>query len=137
MSAYLDASVIVSLFLNDIFSLRADEIVASEKRLTVADWAVVEVSVVIAKQARIGAITPQDAQTAFANFDTWRSHLAEAETIPADMQAAVQFVRRADLALRGPDALHLAICARLGAKLLTFDARLVAAAKVLGLEAGP
>jgi uncharacterized protein len=137
VSAYLDSSVVVSLFLGDIFSQRADELVASEKALLVADWAVVEVSSVIAKQARTGAISPAEAQTLYSNFDSWRASLAAAETTPADMLAAAQFVRRADLALRGPDALHIAICARRGAKLLTFDLRLAAAAQALGVEAAP
>jgi uncharacterized protein len=136
MSVYLDASVIVPLFLEDAFSERADALVASERALLVADWAVVEVSGVIAKQARIGAISPVSAQIACANFDSWRAKLAACETTGADMAAAAQFVRRADLALRGPHALHIAICARLGTKLLTFDARLAAGAAALGVETG-
>ncbi len=135
MSAYLDASVIAPLFLADAFSERADELVAAGMALIVADWAVVDVSSVIARQSRIGAITPAEGQAAFAAFDHWRTTLASAvETNGADMAAAAQSVRRADLALRGTDALHIAICARIGAKLFTFDARLAAAAQALGVE---
>lgn len=133
MSAYLDASIVVSLFLIDAFSRRARALMGATIGSIVTDWCVVETSSVIAKQARVGAIAPQDAEKAFANFDALRANLAFAETTGADMAVAAQFVRRADLALRGPDALHLAICARLGAKLLNFDAHLAAAANELGL----
>lgn len=137
MSVYFDASALLPLFITDTFSERADAIIAMAPAIVVADWAAVEVSSVIAKQARMGAITREDAQTAFANFDTWRASVASAETTPADMLAASHFVRRADLALRGPDALHIAIAQRLGAKLVTFDASMAAAAAALGLDATP
>lgn len=134
MSAYLDASVIVPLFLEDAFSERADAFIAAEQSLIVADWAAVEVSGVMARQARIATITPAQAQAAFAAFDQWRAMVASpAETTAADMQTTIHYVRRTDLALRGPDALHIAIASRLGAKLLTFDAKLAAAATALGV----
>lgn len=137
MSACLDASVVVSLFLIDSFSPRARALLGAAAGPIVSDWCVVEVSGVIARQVRLGAITAQDSRALFSNFDSWRTGLASVTTSEADMQAAAQFVRRADLALRGPDALHIAICARIGAKLMTFDARLGAAANVLGVETGP
>ena len=43
------------------------------------------------------------------------------------------YVRRFDLALRAPDALHLAIARRLDATLVTLDRRLAAAAGELGI----
>lgn len=39
-----------------------------------------------------------------------------------------------DTSLRTPDALHLAICRRLGAELLTFDQGMIAAARSLGVS---
>jgi uncharacterized protein len=133
MSVYLDASVVVSLFLVDTFSVRARALLGDASGPIVADWCVVEVSSVISTQARIGAITQQDAQIIFANFDAWRANLEKVETNAVDMAAAAQFVRRPDLALRGPDGLHIAIASRLGAKLLTFDAKMAAAATSLGV----
>jgi uncharacterized protein len=135
VSAYLDASVIVPLFLEDTLSQRADALIATQQSFIVADWAVVEVSGVMARQARIATITPAEAQAAFAAFDQWRAMVASpAETTAADMQTTIQYVRRTQLALRGPDALHIAIASRLGAKLLTFDAKMAAAATALGVE---
>jgi predicted nucleic acid-binding protein len=37
------------------------------------------------------------------------------------------------MALRAPDALHVALCRRLGLKLVTFDQRQAAAAEALGV----
>lgn len=135
MSVYLDASVIVPLFIADAFSKQADALIAQESTITIADWAVVEVSSVIARQTRIGAIDTQTAQRVLSQFDSWRARLAiRAETFGSDMVLATEFVRKFDLGLRGPDALHLAIASRLGMKLLTFDTRMKSAAIALGLD---
>jgi uncharacterized protein len=135
MGAYLDTSVIVPLFLADAFSEQADILFAQQSMITIADWAVVEVSSVVARQTRIGAIDTQTAKTVLSNFDTWRTGAASgAETLSSDMVLATKWVRDFDLGLRGPDALHLAIASRLNLKLLTFDMRMKAAAKGLGLE---
>jgi uncharacterized protein len=49
----------------------------------------------------------------------------------ADAQLAYIFARRFELALRAPDALHLAISRRLDAILITLERRLAAAARGL------
>jgi uncharacterized protein len=135
MSAYLDASVIVPLFIADAFSEQADALIAQESMITIADWAIVEVSSVIARQKRIGAIDTQTAQRVLSQFDSWRTRaVSHAETLSSDMVLATEFVRKFDLGLRSPDALHLAIANRLGMKLLTFDTRMKSAAIALGLD---
>jgi uncharacterized protein len=135
MSAYLDASMIVPLFIADAFSEQADALIAQESMITIADWAVVEVSSVIARQKRIGAIDTQTAQRVLSQFDSWRARaVSRAETLSSDMVLATEFVRKFDLGLRGPDALHLAIANRLGMRLLTFDTRMKSAAIALGLD---
>lgn len=134
MSAYLDASLVVSLFLIDANSVRARALLGAEPAPVLSDWCAVEVSGVIARQMRIGALSSQDTQTAYRNFDRWRVTVAREDTMAADVDATMRLVRRADLNLRGPDALHLVIASRLGAKLLTFDARLAAAAKAVGVK---
>jgi uncharacterized protein len=134
MSVYMDASFIVPLFLEDAFSERADTLIAFQTGLVVSDWCAVEVSSVLMRQTRIRAISLQTANTILANFDTWRANLEDVATAAIDMAAAALFVRHPDLALRGPDALHIAIASRLGAKLLTFDAKMAAAATALGVE---
>jgi predicted nucleic acid-binding protein len=51
----------------------------------------------------------------------------------ADARLAYAYVRRFDLRLRAPDALHLAIARRLDAALVTLDRRMAAAAKEFGV----
>ncbi len=139
MKAYLDASVIVPLFLADPFTGRAEALLRTpDLTLIVADWAVLEVSNVVSRRVRIQALTEQDAMRVLADFDVWRSRAAaDSETTRTDVTAAIQFVRRFDLVLRGPDAIHIAIAHRLGAHLFTFDERMATAAAALGLQTTP
>ncbi len=139
MKAYLDASVIVPLFLADTFTERAESLLRTpDLAPIVADWAVLEVSNVVSRRVRIRALTEEAALTVLANFDLWRGRwAADAETTPADVDAAIQLVRRFDLLLRGPDAIHIAITQRLGARLFTFDERMATSAAVVGLETAP
>ncbi len=51
----------------------------------------------------------------------------------SDIRLANVYVRRFELMLRVPDALHAAVCKRAGHRLVTLDKRLAAAAKDLGV----
>jgi predicted nucleic acid-binding protein len=55
------------------------------------------------------------------------------EVQDTDIQLASSFVRRFDLTLRAPDALHTAICHRHGLTFVTLDNRLALAATALGV----
>ena len=135
MKAYLDASVIIPLLLDDPFTTQAEALLRiPDLHLITSDLAVLEVSNVVARRVRIQALSKAEASTTLADFDLWRSRAAlGAETIAADVAVATGLVRRFDLALRGPDALHLAITQRLDCVLFTFDAQMAAAATALGL----
>jgi predicted nucleic acid-binding protein len=64
---------------------------------------------------------------------TWRKRFAvAADGHGADIRAADIFLRRLDLNLRTPDAIHIAIARRLGAELATFDVRMAESAEALG-----
>lgn len=76
-----------------------------------------------------------DAQAVFFRFDAWAAQTSQRiETLPADMKAAEAFLRRLDLTLRAPNALHIAMAQRTGAALVTFDERMAGCARVLGLQ---
>lgn len=47
---------------------------------------------------------------------------------------ATAFVRRPDITLRAPDAIHIAAASRLGATLLTLDHGMARAAAALGVD---
>jgi predicted nucleic acid-binding protein len=136
LSVYLDGSVLVPLFAEDPLSDRA---AASLRRrpavLIVSDFAATEFASAIARLARIGDIALDDARDAFAAFDIWTSRETErAEMTTSDVRAAATFIRRLDLTLRAPDAIHIALAQRRGAELLTFDKRMAAAARALGTK---
>jgi uncharacterized protein len=47
---------------------------------------------------------------------------------------ATALLRRLDLSIRTPDALHIAIVQRIGCRLLTFDTTMTGVARALGIE---
>ena len=108
MILYLDASVLAALFVNDIFSRRAAQLIGQpEADFLVSDFA-------------------------SADFDTWTARASQrVATLSADIRAAEAILRRLDLNLRAPDALHLATAQRSGAILATFDDRMALNAQIL------
>jgi predicted nucleic acid-binding protein len=55
------------------------------------------------------------------------------EIAPGDVAAAQAYLRRLDLTLLTPDAIHIAIAGRISATLVTFDRAMAASARVLGV----
>ncbi len=133
MSLYLDASVIVALLTNDIFTSRADAYIRNHPDvLIVSDFAGVEFASVIARRVRTREVTDRVARRVFAEFDAWTARNTErAETTTADVVTATQALRRLDLTLRTADALNLAIAQRIDAIVITFDEKMMVAAKAL------
>lgn len=67
-------------------------------------------------------------------LDRWLLTAAgNVEISSADIVLAGAFLRRLDLPLRTPDAIHIAVVQRLGATLVTFDQRMAANARALGV----
>lgn len=134
---YLDASVIVPLFLPEPRSHEAEAFVSGGD-FVVSDLATAEFSSALSLAVRTKRLPEAAARAALATFDDWMAaHALKADTRGEDFAEATLLIRRFDLALRTPDALHIAIAARLGAKLITFDAKMAAPAKALGLETAP
>ena len=131
---YLDASVLVALLTEDALSHRAAALLANRLPvLVVSDFAGAEFASAMARRVRMGELGEAAAREALANFDAWTRRVAQrVELAPADVALATVFLRRLDLALRTPDALHIAIAQRLGAVLATFDESMATCARVLG-----
>ncbi len=133
MNLYLDASVLVALFTQEADSLRARQGVLGAT-LFVSDFAAAEFSAAISRRIRIGDIPSVDAARIISAFDTWTAQSTTRVALATgDGAATIAFVRRFDLGLRTPDALHLAIAQRLGMTLFSFDAKMIAAATALGV----
>lgn len=134
MSVYLDASVLVPLFIDDIFTARSRAFLQSGPEILVSDFARAEFASVVGRAVRTGDIADAQALAVFRDFDTWAETSPAAETTAQDVRTTEAWLRRLDLNLRAPDALNIAIAKRLGASLATFDHRMAEAALALGVE---
>jgi len=136
VSLYLDASVLVPLLVEETASAAIDGLLlAHEDALVVSDFASAEVGSALSRLVRTGRLSSVTAQRHLADFDNWRAGSADiAEMEASDCRLAGNFVRRFELKLRAPDALHAAICHRLGFQLVTLDRRLAEAARELGID---
>ncbi|HEY1709906.1 MAG TPA: type II toxin-antitoxin system VapC family toxin [Rhizomicrobium sp.] len=135
LSLYLDTSVIVALFVADPFAARADKFLRSRKtQVIVSDFGSAELASAMARLVRMSNLTRKEAQSAFADFDVWiAGSVTRIEATSSDIRVAESFLRRLDLTLRTPDAVHIAIARRLGAELVTFDTAMAACARNLGV----
>ncbi len=136
MSLYLDASILVALFTQDPQAERADAFLrARAAKLVVSDFAEAEFASAIARRVRMRQARPEAARETFAVFDAWVLRATErAHATTADIRSAALFIRRLDLILRAPDAIHIAIAQRVAADLFAFDERMAAAARALGTK---
>ena len=134
-SVYLDASVLVPLFVDDRHTSRAHEFLASSKpRLVVSDFASAEFASALSRRVRTSEMSPEQAKSAFELLDVWTTREAHRiEVSPADIRRANAMLRGLDLALRTPDAVNIAMAERSSAILLTFDLKMSTCALRLGV----
>ena len=137
MSVYLDASVLVALFIQEPHSARAEEFVETcSAILVVSDFARAEFASAVGRRTRMRDITLEQTGLIFMAFDTWaRRGTERMETGSSDIATAEQFFRRLDLNLRTPDALNIALAKRIESDLVTFDSRMAGHADALGARA--
>ena len=135
MSVYLDAGVLLAALAEEANTAAVDGFLSTAVTpLLVSDLAAAEVASALA--GRVGALelSAPAARAILADFDSWRSADTEAIDLEAgDARAAGELARRLELGLQPAQALHLAICLRTGASLMTFDRGLAAAALALDL----
>ena len=136
MTYYLDASVLVPRLLDEASSAAVQQfVVTNNGQLNVSNFAAGEVSSAIAKASRDQRLTTADAHARLVDFDLWRAATTiEIIVLRSDLDMADALVRRLNLKLRFPDAIHAACCQRLGLTLATFDVRLDHAAGAIGLS---
>jgi len=137
VSFYLDASAILAILVEEPSSQAVENFLsAADETLIVGDFAAAEVASGLSRRARTGSLDLAAANAGLAQFDAWRAAFTlDLDLHTGDVRLAHVFVRRFDLGLRAPDALHTAICRRGGHKLVTLDRRLATAAEALGVRA--
>jgi hypothetical protein len=131
---YLDTSVAVSAFLPDIHSTRVLTWLGRLRETPgLSHWTVTEFSSAAASQERRRQITPKERLVAEQGFDAWLLAIEQAPVLRADFEFAREMVRRDQAKVRAPDALHLAVAKRLGARVATLDAGMAETALGVGL----
>jgi len=132
LSAYLDTSILLpTLIAEPMTEAVYDYLGADRQELLISDFAAAEVASALSRLVHMALLTEADAS---ARLAAWRAAMSLPVDIgESDARLAYIYVRRFDLALRAPDALHLAIARRLDATLVTLDRRLAAAAGELGI----
>jgi len=136
LNLYLDADVLVPLFRDELATPSIQRLVrGSDQVLFVSNFAAGEVGSAFARLARMKLLTDDDALQRLAAFDHWRAVATNKIACDDfDIGNAALLVRRFDLAVRLPDAVHLAICVRHTLALATLDRQLADAAKSIGSQ---
>ena len=135
MSVYLDASVLLTIVVKEPGSDAINQFLEEvDTTVWVSEFASAEVASALSRLLRMKNLSLGNAQDRLAAFDDWitaDANLVDVEGV--DVRLAARFVRRFDLMLRAPDALHLAMCRRLNATIATLDRRLAVAAQALDI----
>lgn len=135
MSAYLDTSVLLPRIIEEPASAAVRRYLRDEGGdLLVSDFAAAELASAISRLVRMSLLEPSDATSRLDDFEIWRAATTSSIDLhTSDARLAYMFVRRFELMLRAPDAVHLAIARRVDATLVTLDRRLSNAARELGV----
>lgn len=136
MTFYLDASVMVPLFVDEpTTSVITAWLDTQNFPLYTTMLAVGETASAISRRRRMGELTDDEGLHALATLDEWLEiAVMTIDHQPVDIAEAAIFVRRPTPKLLMPDAIHLATCRRLGLTLVTNDGGLATVADLLRVE---
>lgn len=134
MIVCLDTSVLVAAFTREAGSLRALALLAESSAWRVSDWAHAEFAGAIRVKARRAELNADQIELVEATLDEMIASAGASVPVHADDHIEARRLIIEDGLLRAPDALHLAIAQRIGARLATFDANLARAAEAVGVE---
>jgi uncharacterized protein len=136
LSHYLDASVMVPLFVSELSSDAMAKWLAGQGKDVIASrLAIAETTSAISRRRRMGELTDALGESALRALDSWCASAATIiDHIGADIAQAARLVRRPLPKLLAPDAIHLATCRRLGMTLVTNDRDLAVVAELEGVD---
>lgn len=134
---YLDTCVLLAVLTPEAHSAMAVAFLQqASTALAISAWSVTELHSALGLKVRTGALSLEQAEAVLEGFErSLAPALLVLEVEPQDFRNADACLRGWTTALRGADALHLAIASGRGATLCSLDAPFVAAALELGLEA--
>lgn len=135
MLLYLDASVLVAVMDDEPTRPLFDALLTDgSATFMVSDFAVAETSAALMALWRARRQSALSNQAELERLDQWAGDFTDRVHVASpDIEYAMRQVRRYDLVLRAPDAIHIATADRLGATLLTLDRGMARAAAILGV----
>lgn len=135
LSLYLDASAIVPLLIEDALRQRSLALLPGlSAGPIVSDFGLAEVASALARRVRMTELTRDEAFSAHGLLDRWSAQASIVLVRSDDIAEAGRLLRRLDLPLRTPDALHIAVARRLDVALATFDRGMAEVGRALGLD---
>jgi uncharacterized protein len=135
LADYFDASALIPLMVEEPdTSWCLARVSQVAQALYVSDFAYAEVGAAVSKFVRMELLEPEAGRSLLVRFDVWlHSGRSVVETTGPDIAEAGRLVRRFELKLRTPDALHLSLARRCAAQLVTRDQGMARAAAMIGL----
>lgn len=134
MTFFFDTSAFAASAFKDLGYERIDAWVeATDAELAFSSWTSGEFAVAVSRQVRATGLDDQIGYALIARADTYLGTWVKLVIEGEDVETAASWVRNIDLSLSLPDALHIAIARRTGARLVTTDRQQFAAAKILGV----
>lgn len=136
MNWYLDTSVIVPLHISEPTSGTVSAVLtAAQSAFIVSTLAAGEFASSVSRRVRTKEATSDSAMMWLGAFDEWVNDATVSLRIDnADITRAAALVRRFELKLLMPDAIHIALCVRHQLVMVTLDKILAEAARTLGIE---
>ena len=137
---YLDTSFVAAYLLpepeSDLVEATLRSLPAGSFR--VSHWTGTEMASLLARKVRMEKLSPHDSLKVLGAYNGLISDgvIISVDVTANDFQIAAQWVMNAQLALRGPDGLHLAVAHRLDATIWTLDGQMKLIAEELGLKTG-
>ncbi|HHZ09274.1 MAG TPA: type II toxin-antitoxin system VapC family toxin [Rhizobiales bacterium] len=137
---YFDTSYLAPLIVDELYTAPVVDFLTTLDRseLWTSRWTLVEFASMLARGVRMRTLSRQEADGLQDRFErmtasTFSVILPETE----DYTKAASFLARTEAALRGPDAMHLAVAENHGATaILSLDKKMIAAGRALGLPIG-
>jgi predicted nucleic acid-binding protein len=130
-SVYLDTSVVVASLVHEPGTATAHNFLegAMERPWLISSWLETELASALAMQWRRGTLEAEERDQAWKRFQELREAKLRVLQLEApDFETATRLCLEETATLRAGDALHLAVCMRCRAQLVSFDEAFCAAA---------
>ncbi len=132
---YLDASALVPMQVDEPTSDVIRKLtIEYDGSLFISSLAAGEFASAMSRLVRMKLFTKEKAELRIGLFDVWTESTTAVPVANADIIRAASLVRRFDLKLLMPDAIHAALCERHDLTLVTLDERLAEACGLIGVD---